>query len=561
MRNFCALLLLALLCAPAMAQDDAPQPFGRFIRQIEGVWPEHVYVWDDGRIAIWDGLERGLRFFDSEGNEKPGAMSTGAPPPMLEAIRLKELKLTTGENAKLQPRPVDLAIGDDLRMYVVDAANHRVVCLDARDDETQFWSIGGLGTNPGQFVEPTAVAVVPGEDTLLVTDAQNHRAQAFDLKGNFKYEWGKHAVVPRQGEGKIHYPNDIAVSPDGSFVVVAEVFERRVQIFGRLTGKESAAPAAALPPQAMQSHFGRIMAVDGRLGAVWEPELRRVLVFDMGRSVPIHITSFGSYGTKFGEFTNIAGMAIDEAQKRVYVLDNDSRKLDVVELAFDPEAPPKFDPRMAKFVRTVPLGDVLPKDAECGGLAKLPGDVLAIIDTSSARIHEISTEGELKRTWSTRTDSGSGSLPIALAADPRNGRIFIVDDLARGVAVFSSDRKRATDAHSGGMWRHELVRPTGVCIGADGSIYVTDAGADSIIKLDENGNVISHFGISGTEVGELWMPSAIGIDNQNRVVVLDYGNHRGQLFSTEGEWLVAFSAGRARSRTLKPPVVTEDKPD
>jgi tripartite motif-containing protein 71 len=535
----------------AIGATAEPPVFGEFIRQIEGVWPAAVAVGEDGRIYVLDALQRRVRAFEQDGTEFQGQIPDGerVKAPQDEASELiAALPRTGGE--LLPPKPVAVAVGADKRVYAVDGNNHRVVCLTETGE--QVWSIGGFGTFPGQFVEPAAVALVPNTDTLLVADAQNHRVQALNTDGEFLYEWGKHALVPREGEGKIHYPNDIAVSPDGSFVVVAEMFERRLQIFG--PEKRHDAPANGVvkpPPPGVQSHFGNIMAVDGRLAAVWEPELRRVLVFDMGREVPIHITTFGSYGTKFGQFTNIAGMAIDEAKRTIYILDNGTRRIDVVKLLFDPEATTKYDPTMARFVQSIPVNETLPNSAELGGLALLPSDVLAVVDPQHATIHELPFD-DAPDHWQLRSKHGTLTRPIAIDVDPLTGRVAVIDDIARTVMILDAEHGLLITLTSAGSPDEPLRMPRAVCIGKDGSIYIVDAGADAVIKYNAEGAFVMKWGSTGTEPGQFWMPTAIGIDSQDRIVVLDFGNHRGQLFTTEGEWLATFSAGRARTRRLLP---------
>jgi hypothetical protein len=48
---------------------------------------------------------------------------------------------------------------------------------------------GGKGSGPGQFSDPTGIAVA-GEE-VFVADARNGRVQVFDLDGNFKRQFGR----------------------------------------------------------------------------------------------------------------------------------------------------------------------------------------------------------------------------------------------------------------------------------------------------------------------------------------------------------------------------------
>ncbi|MBK8269939.1 MAG: hypothetical protein IPK83_17245 [Planctomycetes bacterium] len=41
---------------------------------------------------------------------------------------------------------------------------------------------------------------------LYIADTMNHRIQVMEPNGRMAYQWGIHAFMPREGEGKLHYP-------------------------------------------------------------------------------------------------------------------------------------------------------------------------------------------------------------------------------------------------------------------------------------------------------------------------------------------------------------------
>ncbi len=159
---------------------------------------------------------------------------------------------------------------------------------------------GDYGFFPGLFASPRGIAVHQG--LLLVAEAFSHRVQAFDLDGSFLYQWGLHAVVPREGEGKIHYPQGVAVAPDGSFVAVVEPFEDRCQLFGPLGGQDESAPVSPAPSSAV-SHFGPQLDVSGRWLAVHEPEQGSLSIFDLSHEVPILVSTVGEPGRRVGQLS------------------------------------------------------------------------------------------------------------------------------------------------------------------------------------------------------------------------------------------------------------------
>ena len=91
----------------------------------------------------------------------------------------------------------------------------------------------------------------------------------------------------------------------------------------------------------------------------------------------------------------------------------------------------------------------------------------------------------------------------------------------------------------------EFVYPFGVGVSSDGSVFVSDEGAQEIKKFDPTGKFILKWGGWGSEAGQFYKPKSIAIDNKDRVFVVDFGNHRGQIFTAEGDFLAMFGIGEA----------------
>lgn len=83
---------------------------------------------------------------------------------------------------------------------------------------------GGKGAEPGQFHDPTGIAVAGGE--VFVADSRNGRIQVFDLDGNFKRQFGQ----PGEGLGELGRPMNLTVHDDELYV--PEYFNDRLQVFG-----------------------------------------------------------------------------------------------------------------------------------------------------------------------------------------------------------------------------------------------------------------------------------------------------------------------------------------
>lgn len=122
-------------------------------------------------------------------------------------------------------------------------------------------SWGGKGSGPGQFNDPTGIAV--SDDEVFVSDARNSRIQVFDKQGNFKRAFGQGQLgrpmnldiadgklyVPDYFKDVIHIftlggvyqqaitaedgfnsPGGVAVRPDGTLLVADTYAQRLVHL-------------------------------------------------------------------------------------------------------------------------------------------------------------------------------------------------------------------------------------------------------------------------------------------------------------------------------------------
>jgi len=99
---------------------------------------------------------------------------------------------------------------------------------------------GEKGSGPGQFSDPTGIAVAGNE--VFVADSRNGRIQVFDLDGRFKRAFGK----PGKGRGDLGRPMNLTIH--GGELYVPEYFNDRVQVFAldgtskRMIGSSGSGP-------------------------------------------------------------------------------------------------------------------------------------------------------------------------------------------------------------------------------------------------------------------------------------------------------------------------------
>jgi DNA-binding beta-propeller fold protein YncE len=77
--------------------------------------------------------------------------------------------------------------------------------------------------------------------------------------------------------------------------------------------------------------------------------------------------------------------------------------------------------------------------------------------------------------------------------------------------------------------------PTDVAWDAAGNIFIADGfGNSRIAKFDKNGKFLKSWGSRGSEPGQFNNPRSLAVDSKGNVYVADRGNHRIQVFDSEG---------------------------
>ncbi len=454
---------------------------------------------------------------------------------------LGERRLTIGSRGDSEGqfrRPVDVALTPSGRIYVVDQDNHRIQVFGPDGDVLFAW--GDRGAFPGLFARPAAIEL--HGDRVIVADSLNHRVQVFTLEGEWVHQWGQHAVQPREGEGKLHLPNGVAVSPDGAFVFVVESFEARAQRFDRASLADLLVPPIGADTS---QDFGQVFAAGADLLAVWAPERAGAMIFDTTRTTPVLMSEVSRPGTGYGLSRAATSIAFDP-DRRLIVCDPGTDRISTYEIDYTAGDPLRFDPRLSRFVKSLDgpalaaLAGVDELRVTCA--VRAPNDVRFVLDQDARRIIRLAADLDEATIISDDIELVN---PVHLAVNAGGDRLYVADQWAGAVIALDRDGRE--------QWRftggdEPLRRPRGVVAGTDGSVYVVDEIAARVHRLAADGSHQTSWGGPGGEHGQFWRPTGVAVDGRNRVFVLDYGNHRAQVFEPDGEWLITFGPGRAYTR-------------
>ncbi len=566
-RHLVALILA--FAAPALAQ----QPYV-FETTIAGVAePMEVGFDSQGRLLIAAGRE-GLIRIEPDGSRTslaPGrvdrvtrdstvvadrvhhhvAVQRGATQNLVTGAAWPCGRLLAPEAAAVDPSGV---------LWIADTGNARVIRVDQDDIRV----CGERGFFPGQFVAPSGIAFDSGGP--LITDRLNHRVTRLDWQGGFRDIFGFHAVRPREGEGRIHYPTSIAMESASGRIAIAEPFERRVQIFRPRGAAEPIQPAPPMPSKdGVNSHFGEDLSVGGDVVAAWEPESGCVVVWDSRNNPPAHVATFGGTGDRPGVFRQPVSVLCESDGSAVWVLDELGDRLERWELRRDPKAPVQFDSFMARLSEGIPLR-VARNEA---GIPEVAGCDLV---QDGQRIGVAFVDGSVA--WTTQS---LGTFQRdARAARPRNGsdplRAASVDAQGRLLLLWNNGIERRDSGQALFVpLTMVAVDPRGAVAAGDHFI-VSDAAKDSLLRVNAQGEEMSAVvapreqsqrfnGLEAVKDGELWLPGRLAGGGTGPIWISDYGNHRLQRFGADGAWQATFTLSKSRAKDKSPPSLAPSAED
>ena len=275
------------------------------------------------------------------------------------------------------------------------------------------------------FSAPRDIATAP-DGSLFVADSRNHRIVHLDAQGLFLNAWGGYGNV-LDGEvpgGLFNEPWGLAVGPDG-LVYVADTWNHRIQVFTQ------------------EGEFLRMwnsFEVVGTMDGFWGPrgitvdKDNRVFVTDTGKQRVVIFDSMGNYLTQFGGLGLDAGkldepVGIDIADDgRVYIADTWNYRVQV----FTPDA-------SGLQYQSVNMWDV---DA-----------------------------------WSSDTLDNKPYLALdesgnVYLTDPDQGRVIVFDSEGQFIRVWGGFDNTYT-----------MNVISGVTIGDDGSVWVSDALSNVLLKF------------------------------------------------------------------------------
>jgi DNA-binding beta-propeller fold protein YncE len=256
---------------------------------------------------------------------------------------------------------------------------------------------------------------------------------------------------------------------------------------------------------------------------------------------------FGSKGTEDGQFTWPNSIAVDK-DGNVYITDEYLHRISI----FDPDG---------KFLHKWGTeGDGNGQWNRPAGIVFDADDNLLVADSLNHRIQKLSKDGQFLDQWGgPGAADGQFNTPWGITVDHQDN-VYVADWRNDRVQKFAPDGRFLLKLGRPGSGDGEFHRPSGVAVDREGYIYVVDWGNDRVQVFDSSGAFVAN--LTGDARFSRWaeermasnpenmleqrqkarslnpekrffQPTGIEVDQENRIIVVDCGRHRLQIYRKE----------------------------
>ena len=191
------------------------------------------------------------------------------------------------------------------------------------------------------------------------------------------------------------------------------------------------------------------------------------------------------------------------------------------------------------------------------GISLAPDGTLWVVSTRSPRVQTFTHQGAYIGGFGTfGVEPGQLNYPWAVDVDPINMSIVVADWRNDRIQRFSPEGKLLQIIDTIGRGLGPLNRPSGVAVDTHGDIYVCDRGSDRVLQFNQRGMFIESLigdapmtvrGADRLETNpdmlrwrdhivdldrekRFWRPTSVRVDDQFRVLVVDTGRWRMQVY-------------------------------
>jgi sugar lactone lactonase YvrE len=355
------------------------------------------------------------------------------------------------------------------------------------------WASPGWQADETHFINPHDVAI-DSTGNIWIADPGSHRVIKFDPAGNYlmqlgiTWAWGPENTV-------FNGPMGVALDSLGN-LYVSDYYNQRVQVFDS-TGSYSTTIGVTEETGCDNAHFNgpyHIAIDDSDNLYVADNGNHRVQIFDANHVYTATLGECGVPGSDNDHFSSPFGVAVDA--DRIYVSEGNNRV-------------------------------------------------------------QIFNRGTLDYQTTLGTGGGSGDYqfegPNDIAVDSA-GNLYVADQWNHRVQKYNNSRAYVRTFGTTGVPYltdgHHYNQPVDVAVDTDGNIAIVEGlwggGGERLIKLTAGGLplfTIGEPGVSGSDSDHVSQPFGVAFDASGKIYVADCGNHRVQIFSSDGVWGATLGSG------------------
>ncbi|HEY8401274.1 MAG TPA: 6-bladed beta-propeller [Cytophagaceae bacterium] len=392
---------------------------------------------------------------------------------------------------------------------------------------------GNAGTNEYEFNNESSIALDQSGNIYLLSK-QNSTIKKFSPSGTFIKKWGSVGT----GNGQMKQPHDLAIDSQGK-IYIADYENNRIVIFnteGSFLGNVTNGGGVSI------NHPTSIALDQQGNFYIPNPDLGRVRKFSSSWAL---LTSWEGYA-------NYKYYVTVDHSNNVYVYNHTTiKKLNssgVLQVTWNTQKIQKLAPtpdgyayvangtNVLKFNLNGVLQNTLGSIPGNGGFTNPIGIALSNDDLYYIRDTYLTQKFNQEGTFLSNLNSMGRNGYIAI---DNSGNFFITDNISSQVKKHTPSGHFITSWGSVGSGNGQFVNPTGICLDAEGNVYVADE-LDRIQKFSNTGEFLLQWGNWGAEIGHFNNPAGLTIDPSGNIYVSDKDNHRIQKFSSTGTYITSW---------------------
>lgn len=405
-------------------------------------------------------------------------------------------------------------------IYIADSGNKQIQKFWDNGFFIDKWEVGELSYNFKISMNRT--------EYIYIADIERDTIYCYDKLGNLEYKWGESG----DGEGEFSKPSDIAFDSEG-YVHVLDSYNNRIQKFtstgeymdGSTWGNlgtedgEFNFPLGLFIDNAnnfyvVDTYNYRIQKFDSSKSFIWKvgtviPELKII--------EPSYITQWGIYnGTNLN---NPRGIAVDSAGNQ-YVCDSQNNLI----IKFD-----KWGYFLQKWGNGTPSDEYIFNDPR--GIAVDNDGYIYVADSGNMRVVIFSEDEYIINfsKWDFQTGEHLGYLEdLEIYRDTENRTyLYVVDKDNQSVVKFEIFKEEPIEigfcyileSYEIDNQIYEFKDPYGISIDKKGNIYISDRIDKSILKFDNETNLLLKVG--GAESDIFDNISGLISDSKNNLYIIN----------------------------------------